>query len=147
MLDQRAQRSAAVAVVETDVEARARLAGNEVDRLVADVDGGEFEIGRTEMRRALVERLGHERAHQCHQSAHRIFGALRIGDMALLAGHDQHAVLRAAAADLDGIADALDVARLAQDAVIESLAALGRPLQQLHRAVDGDAFLIAGDQE
>ena len=67
--------------------------------------------------------------------------------MALLAGDDQMAVERAAAADLDGVAERFDIARLAQDAVIEFLAALGRPLQQLGRAVDRDAFLVAGDQE
>src|SRR5262245_32598930 len=31
--------------------------------------------------------------------------------------------------------------------MVECLAALGRPLQQLHGAVHGDAFLVAGDQE
>ena len=43
-LDQGLERGLAVAIVETDVEARPRLAGNEVDHGVADVDRGEFEV-------------------------------------------------------------------------------------------------------
>ena len=56
------------------------------------------------LRAARLERLVHQRAHQLDQAAHRIVGAVRIGDVALLAGDDQHAVLRAAAAELDGVA-------------------------------------------
>ena len=67
--------------------------------------------------------------------------------MALAAVDDERAVERAAPAGLDGIAERFDVARLAEDAVIEGLAALGRPLQQLDRAVNRDAFLVAGDQK
>ena len=61
--------------------------------------------------------------------------------------HDQRAVLRAAPADLDGVAQRFAVARLAQNAVIELFAVLRRPVEQLGRAVDGDALLVAGDQE
>ena len=134
-------------IVEADIEARARLARNEIDDRIADVDRGEFEVRRTEPRAALVERRRHQRAHQRHQPAHRIVGALRIGDVALLAGDDQRAVERAAPADLDGVAERRHIARLAQDAMVEGFAALGRPFEQLHRAVHGDAFLVAGDQE
>ena len=80
---------------------------------------------------ARVERLVHQRAHQLDQAAHRIVGAVRIGDVALLAGDDQHAVLRAAAAELDGVAELVDVARLAQHAMVEFFAARGRPFQEL----------------
>ena len=45
LLDQRLERVLAVAIVEADVEARARLAGNEIDGRVADIDRGEFEVG------------------------------------------------------------------------------------------------------
>ena len=38
-----------VAIVEADVEARARLAGDQVDGGVADIDRGEFEIRRLEI--------------------------------------------------------------------------------------------------
>ena len=129
LLDQRFQRIQRVLVVEADVEARARLAGNEVDGLVADIDRGEFQMRGRELRAAGVERLGLQRRDQRHQPADRIVGALRIGDMALPAGHDQVAVERAAAADLDGVAELFVIARLAQNAVVEFFAALGRPLQ------------------
>src|SRR5271155_3240566 len=55
-LDQHLERGRAVAVVVADVEARAPLAGDEVDGRVADIDRGEFEMRRIEMRAAFVER-------------------------------------------------------------------------------------------
>ena len=118
-----------VNVVEADVELRARLAGNEIDGLVADIDRSEFQVRRRKLRVAGIERLGLQRRDQRHQPADRIDRALRIGDMALLAGHDQMAVERAAPADLDGVAERCDIARLAQQAMVEFFAALGRPLQ------------------
>ena len=96
---------------------------------------------------ASIERLGLQRRHQRHQTADRILGAVGIGDMALLAGDDQMAVERAAPADLDGVAERIHIARFAEDAVVEFFAALGGPLQQLGRAVDRNAFLVAGDQK
>ncbi len=81
------------------------------------------------------------------QAADRVHRALRIGDMALLAGDGEVAVERAAAADLDGVAELFLVARLGQDAMVELLAMFGGPLQQLGRAVDRDAFFVARDQE
>src|SRR5437899_9532080 len=59
----------------------------------------------------------------------------------------ERAGLRAAAADLDAIAEHLDIRRLAEHAMIEFLAALGAPLQKLDGAVDGDVLFVAGDQE
>src|SRR5262249_55585250 len=78
---------------------------------------------------------------------HRIGSAVRIGDMALHALDVERAGLRAAAADLDGIAEHLDIGGLAEHAMIELFAALRRPLQELDRAVDGYVFLVARDQE
>ncbi len=40
-----------------------------------------------------------------------------------------------------------DVAGFAENAVVEFFAALGRPLQQFDRAIDGDALFITGDQK
>src|SRR5690242_20909828 len=57
------------------------------------------------------------------------------------------AIERTAPTDLDGVAKLLLIARFAQDAVIELLAVFGSPLQELRRAVDGNAFLITGNQE
>lgn len=67
--------------------------------------------------------------------------------MALHAVDIKRAGLRAAAADLDGVAQRLDIGGLAQHAMVERLAALGGPFQELDGAVDGDVFLVAGDQE
>ena len=53
----------------------------------------------------------------------------------------------AAPADLDHVAELLRIGRLAQNGVVELFAALRRPLQQLHGAVDGDAFFVAGDEK
>ena len=96
---------------------------------------------------AAVERLAHQRAHQPDQPAHRVVGAVRIGDVALLAGDHQHAVLRAAAADLDGVAELADVAR-ARPARNDRTSRRARPpISTAWAAVDRDAFLVAGDQE
>src|SRR5271169_725288 len=72
---------------------------------------------------------------------------MRIGDMPLDAVDKESPRLRATAADLDAIAERLDIGGCPEHAVIEPLAALGCPLQQLDGAVDGDVFLIARDQE
>ena len=72
---------------------------------------------------------------------------MRIGDVALDAVDIERARLRAAAADLDAVAEFLDIAGLAEHAMVEFLAARRRPLQQLDGAVDGNVFLVAGDQE
>ena len=89
LFDQLFQRIERVVVVEADVEARPRFAGNEIDGLVADIDRREFQMRRRKLRAALVERLALQRGDQRHESADRIVGALRIGDVALLAGDDQ----------------------------------------------------------
>ena len=133
-------------VVVADVEAGARLAGNEIDGRIADVDRGEFQVRRRELRAAVVERRL-QRGDECNKTADRIVGAIRIGDVALPAGDDQRAIERAAAAGLDGVAEHFDIARLAKDAMVEFFAALGRPLQQLDGAVDRDALLVAGDEQ
>ena len=67
--------------------------------------------------------------------------------MALDAVDIERARQRAAAADLDAVAERLDIAGLAEHAMVEFLAARRDPLQQLDGAVDGNRFLVAGDQE
>src|SRR5229473_6972855 len=71
--DQRLERSLSVAIIEPNVEASARLGRNDVDGLVADVDGSEFQVGWIEMSAAGVERLRHHR-HDGDDAAHRIVG-------------------------------------------------------------------------
>jgi hypothetical protein len=147
LFDQLFQRIERVLVVEADVKACAGFAGDQIDGLVADIDRREFKMRRCELCAALVKRLALQRCDKRNEAANRIFGALRIGDVPLFAADNQMAVERTATAHLDGIAHRLLIARLAQDAVIEFLAALGGPFQQLGRAIDRDAFFVAGNQK
>src|SRR4029079_11398080 len=77
----------------------------------------------------------------------RVVGAMRVGDVTHLAGHDENAVLRTPAPKLDGVAQFVDVARLAEHAMVEFFALRRGPFQELGAAVDGDAFFIAGDEK
>ena len=147
LIDQVSQAFVGVVVVEADVEFGARLRRDDVACGIADVDRGEFQVGGLELRAAVIERLVAERHDQPRDIRHRIRRAVRIGDVALHAVDIERAGLRAAAADLDAVAHHLDIGGLAEHAMIEFLAALGDPLQQFHGAVDGDVFLVAGDQE
>ena len=101
---------------------------------------------RIEMGAAFIERRL-QRGNERDQPADRIVGPMRIGDVTLSASDYQRAAERASPARLDGVAENLDVARLAEDAVIEGLAVFGRPLQQLDGAVDRNTLFIAGDQK
>ena len=67
--------------------------------------------------------------------------------MTLLACHDQVAVEGTAPADFDRVPEFFLIAWLAENAVVEFLAALGSPFQELRRPVHSDAFLVAGDKE
>ena len=122
-------------VVEADVELCARLPGDHIASGVADVDGREFEVGGLELRAAVIERLVGERHDQPRNIRHWIGRALRIGDVALHAVDMERAGLRAAAADLDAIAEHLDIRRLAEHAMIEFLAALVAGDQKRDRAL------------
>ena len=68
-----------------------------------------------------------ERHDQPRNIRHRIGRAMRIGDVALHAVDIERAGLRAAAADLDAVAEHFDIGRLAEHAMVEFLAALGAP--------------------
>ena len=143
-----ASRLAVSGVVEADVEARARLGGNDVDGRVADVDRGDLEVRGVEMRGAGVERRRRSgRSSSATSAAHRVVGEVRIGDVAL------HAVR-----------SACPVSEPRRPILIMSPSGVGlvgsptrqwskrsprsrRPVEQLHGAVDGRAFLVAGDEE
>src|SRR5712672_396487 len=147
LLDQRSQRVLCVVIVEADVEFGARLARDHIAGGVADIDRGEFEVRRLELRAAMIERLVAERHDQRRYIRYRVRCALRIGDVALGAIDVKRARQRTAAANLDAIAERFDIAGLAQHAVVEFLAARRDPLQQLDGAVDGEVFLVAGEQK
>src|SRR6185312_2487092 len=70
-----------------------------------------------------------------------------IGGMALTAADRDPPVERAAPAVLDGVADGLDRRRLAEHAMVETLAFGPRPVEEPDRAVDRRAFLVAGEEE
>ncbi len=129
LFDQFPQRILGMKIVEADVEFRARLAGDHVAGGVTDIDGSEFEVGGLELRAAVIERLVAECHDQARDIRHWIRRAMRIGDVALHAVNVKRARLRAAAADLDAIAELFDIAGLAQHAVVEFLAARRGPLQ------------------
>ena len=120
---------------------------DDVDGRVADIDRGELEVRGSNCAVPSSSGSSMSAAISVDEPAHRIVGAVRIGDVALLAGDDQRAVQRAAAADLDAC-------RRARRHCSARRARSGRtsrrappPIQQLDGAVDGDAFLVAGDQE
>src|SRR5664279_5176746 len=99
------------------------------------------------MPRATVERRGGQGGEQRHELWNGIVCPLGIGGMALAALDGKGAIERVAPADLDHVAKCVLARGLADDAMIEALAFLIRPAQKLFRAIDGGAFLIAGDEE
>ena len=101
------ERCGRVAVVEADVEGRARRRRDHVARRIADVDRGDHQPGRLEMGAAGVQGLARQRVEHAQQARDRIVGPLGIGDVALHAANRQMAGHRAAPADLDHLAEAL----------------------------------------
>src|SRR4051812_37480015 len=96
---------------------------------------------------ALVDLGAGDAIEEARHLRNGIVGLLGIGGVALLAlGNDREAH-RAAAADLQGVAELVGAAWLAYDAVIGYLALLLHPGERLGGAVDGRTFLIAGDQK
>ena len=67
--------------------------------------------------------------------------------MALAALDTERAIERTATADLDHVAKCVLARGLADDAMIEALAFFIRPAQELFRAIDGRAFLVASDEK
>ena len=99
------------------------------------------------MRAAVIERGVVEPGEDLDEALDRVVGKMRIGDMALHAGHLQPAVQAAAPPDLDGLAEPRGIGRLAHQAMVEALALLRHPFEHLAGAVDGGAFLVAGDEK
>ena len=77
----------------------------------------------------------------------RVERAVRVGDVALPALDVSVPDSEPRRPILMPSPSASHVARLAHDAVVELLAARRRPFQQLHGAVDGNGFFVAGDQK
>ena len=143
-----AQRRRCVLGREADVELRHRawtgmtlVAALPTSKLVtASVEGSKCVV-------ALVELRMRDAVDEAGELGHRIVGLVRIGGMALASlDHDGEAQ-RAAPADLDRVAQPVDAAWLAHQAVVRHMAVVAHPLQHLDRAVDGRTFLVAGDEE
>src|SRR3546814_18764791 len=77
----------------------------------------------------------------------RIVGELRVGGVPLRAAHGEACVEAAAAADLHHVAELGVAGRLADQAAVQGLVALGQPAQHFAGAVHRVAFLVAGDQQ
>ena len=77
----------------------------------------------------------------------RIARELRIGDVALHAADAGGAGERAASSVLDHVAEAIHRRGLADDAVVDALAARGEPLDHLHGSVGRRPFLVRGEQQ
>ncbi len=134
-LDLGAQGCRCPCVVEARVEDQPDFGRDDVGRRIADVDADDFEVGRIEIGRPGVKRGRLQRFENRRQRADRIVGELRIGDVALLAMQGQPAGERTAPAVLDRVAERGDAGRLAEQAMIEALAARARPFEQRDRAV------------
>ena len=102
-----------VPVVKADIEHRLGPDRDDVGGGIADVDAGHLEIRRREIGAAEVERLVVEPRQHGDETFQRILGEMRIGDVALHAGHLEPPVQAAAPADLDGFAEPRGVGRLA----------------------------------
>ena len=96
---------------------------------------------------AVVEWFARQTVQHAGDLGHRIVGAVRIGGMALHAGHGQFCIEAAAAAYLDRLAEPLRIGRLAHQAMIRHVAVFGHPLQYLDRAIGGGAFFVSGDEQ
>src|SRR5690349_15503308 len=81
------------------------------------------------------------------QAADRVLGKLRIGRMALRAFNEDRRGKTSAAANFDLVAKLARAGRLPHDRCGELFATPRRPFEQLHRAVDRSALLVAGDEE
>src|ERR1019366_3054967 len=99
------------------------------------------------MRRALVERRGGQGIEQTHEFWKGIVRLLGVGGMTLPSLDDERAIERAAPSNLDRVAERLSARRFADDAMVEALAFVVSPAQELFGAIDRRAFLVAGDEK
>src|SRR3546814_8372987 len=72
---------------------------------------------------------------------------MRVGDMALDAGHRDPDIDRTPAPDLHHIAQPMFRRRLADQTEVRYMAVRFHPFQKLHRAEGGRALLVSGDDE
>ena len=114
--------------VETDVEQEPDLGGDDVRRRIADIDADHFEVRRIEVGIARVERRVVQRREHRGERPDRVVGDVRIGDMALAAVQRQPPRQRARRPCLIVSPSVFDAGRLADDAMVEVLAPVERPV-------------------
>jgi hypothetical protein len=85
--------------------------------------------------------------HQAGQFWNGVIGLVGVSHMALGAFHCDIKAQGAPAADLDPVAQFFGGARFAHKAMVGNMAVCLHPLQNLHGAVDGGTFLVAGNQK
>ena len=134
-------------IVEPDVDPGLGPGRNDIGDRIADVNGGDDGARRLEMLGAVVQRPVQDRRQHLHQALDRVVGQMRIGGVAAGAQNGEESGHRPPAADLDHIAQRFGIGRFADQAGIQDLALFGQPFEHPDRAVDGLAFLVAGDQQ
>ncbi len=100
-----------------------------------------------EMRIPLVQRMARQLRHQLGQNGNRIFGLLRIADMARHARHRHLEIDRTAAADLQRIAGLGPAGGFAHHAMINGFAALFQPGQNFPVPLMPGPSSVTGDQK
>ena len=141
------QRSRIMGVVVADVQLRLRLGGDEVGGWIANIDARHLQAGGFEPTRPCIQAVRREVVEQGQQPMHRIIRQMRIGDMALNAGHGDGRAEAAATPDLDDLAEAVRIGRLPHHTEIRHLAMLAHPLHDAHGAVPRRPLLVARDEQ
>jgi hypothetical protein len=132
---------------EAEVEHHLQRAGDDVGGAGAGLDVGHLPGGGREVFVALVPHLGGEFGQGRGGEVDGVLGELRVGDVALHALHGELARQAAAAAVLDGVAEGGRGGGLADDAVVEGLAAGLEGFDDQGGAVGGVAFFVGGEQQ
>ena len=94
---------------------------------------------------ALVPLGSHQLAQRRRKQVNRVFGQMRVGDVALNTFDAELAAERAAAAVFDHVAKLVDRGGLTHDAVIELFTTRLELVADHQRAVFGRAFFVAGN--
>ena len=96
---------------------------------------------------ALVPDLGTECGQGIDAGMEGVLRQVRIGDVTLLAEHPQDAVQTPASTVLDGVAESLARRGLADQGIVDLLAALLQSLHDTAGPVDGRSFFVACNQK
>ena len=132
---------------EAEVEVDHHAARNDVAGAGAAVDVADLPAGGRKERVAAIPLDGDQFGKRGRQIVNRVARQVRVGDVPLNPLHRELARESAAAAVLDHVAGAFHAGRFAYDAVVEPFAARLEHVADDNGAIDGRAFLVAGEQE